>query len=797
MRKLLLFSLFLLMATIAGADTGVLLRDDCATISSPVAGQTFCFDRTANDLKKWNGSAWVIVSNTQPTAGAELSLTKQLTDNVVFNDKFATTDICATTSGAIDQIGATVTTLILNASATCGTTKTVPSTLTLQFLGAGQLSLNAGVTLTLNGPLVAPPRQIFAGSGTVAFGSTFSGTLNPLWWGNNTTPGTTDMTAALKAAIAASQNGLRPHHVHIPVGQYVVTDTLLPDDPRTVWITGEGPRTELINRIARDSIGTVTTNQTTTVTGTGFTNTLRYAQLEIDGYLVRVASVTNSTTLVLTEAHPTSFTGTGYRHKALFFFNDQSVSQNRHNASRLADFWINGPQQGSYTLADRSDAIVAGGTTMLELDRLILTPFGSGIVQVGTSIFVWAHRINIWPAGGFVDVMPGTAMSELDAVVLESGGAKDASIYDRVYINGGRYGFLARGTGVSSGLHLRDVTVQIGSPAESGTATSVGASTITDTAKAWTVNAWRDFLVVIKTGTGLGQVRRITSNTATQLTVTPPWDTADTPVATDTFEIGAGGIVAFNASASWVIDNPYFESNAYSNDITFFGGASNHVILGSGNGVARLTFSVDPAGSEAFANTIIGGRWNGIRLDSKTLRNRFLGCSVQAQGANDTWLINRGALNSFDGCFSPSELNRVGTDQIGVLPLAPHAELRGLLDNGTTEEVIAKFSGTYNVGTFKGGSTGIVANNGTITLGGVTALIGFLVVQSATEDKAASFFVVPSGVTEVTDPDGMFSSTQGTASSTNVYLSAGNLIVENKRGGNQNYVIQLLGGTGF
>jgi hypothetical protein len=41
------------------AETGVLLRDDCTTISSPVAGSTFCFDRTNNVLKKYTGSAWV------------------------------------------------------------------------------------------------------------------------------------------------------------------------------------------------------------------------------------------------------------------------------------------------------------------------------------------------------------------------------------------------------------------------------------------------------------------------------------------------------------------------------------------------------------------------------------------------------------------------------------------------------------------------------------------------------------------------------------------------------------------
>ena len=55
-------------------------------------------------------------------------------------------------------------------------------------------------------------------------------------------------------------------------------------------------------------------------------------------------------------------------------------------------------------------------------------------------------------------------------------------------------------------------------------ATSGGATTITNSAKNWTTNQWKNFQVRIAAGTGAGQVRTIISNTATEITVAA-WDT--------------------------------------------------------------------------------------------------------------------------------------------------------------------------------------------------------------------------------------------------------------------------------
>jgi hypothetical protein len=56
-----------------------------------------------------------------------------------------------------------------------------------------------------------------------------------------------------------------------------------------------------------------------------------------------------------------------------------------------------------------------------------------------------------------------------------------------------------------------------------GTATSGGASTLTDTIKAWTVNQWANSQIRIVSGTGAGQIRTIASNTATIITTSAAW----------------------------------------------------------------------------------------------------------------------------------------------------------------------------------------------------------------------------------------------------------------------------------
>jgi hypothetical protein len=58
-----------------------------------------------------------------------------------------------------------------------------------------------------------------------------------------------------------------------------------------------------------------------------------------------------------------------------------------------------------------------------------------------------------------------------------------------------------------------------------GTATSGGASTLTNTAKNWTANQWTNSQIRIVSGTGAGQIRTIASNTGTVITTSAAWTT--------------------------------------------------------------------------------------------------------------------------------------------------------------------------------------------------------------------------------------------------------------------------------
>lgn len=68
-----------------------------------------------------------------------------------------------------------------------------------------------------------------------------------------------------------------------------------------------------------------------------------------------------------------------------------------------------------------------------------------------------------------------------------------------------------------------------------GTATAGGASTLTNSGKAWATNQWANAQIRIVSGTGAGQIRTIASNTGTVITTSAAW-TAN-PDATSVYAI--------------------------------------------------------------------------------------------------------------------------------------------------------------------------------------------------------------------------------------------------------------------
>jgi hypothetical protein len=201
--------------------------------------------------------------------GADNTTLKRLTDNVVTIDAYADFPTAISAIGSTNQ-----TTLVINKSVTVASNTTVTSNITLWFLGAGQLSPNAGVTITLNGPVQAPLTKIFAGGGTVTMGRLVP-TVYPQWWGA-VADGVTDDAVAINAAVAATPSA---GHVHFPPtsNYYRVLSTVTVN--KSMHISGEGWRygggSPLVGSVIRQEGGV--TNDALVIDGT--------AQ-ELNGFLV-------------------------------------------------------------------------------------------------------------------------------------------------------------------------------------------------------------------------------------------------------------------------------------------------------------------------------------------------------------------------------------------------------------------------------------------------------------------------------------------------------------------------------
>ena len=83
-----------------------------------------------------------------------------------------------------------------------------------------QINLN-GYTLTISGPFQAGTYQVFTGSGSVLMPNQQEVIAD--WWEANVSPGTTDMTAGIQAAITAAYE----HTVYLPDSAYLINSTLI------------------------------------------------------------------------------------------------------------------------------------------------------------------------------------------------------------------------------------------------------------------------------------------------------------------------------------------------------------------------------------------------------------------------------------------------------------------------------------------------------------------------------------------------------------------------------------------
>ena len=104
-----------------------------------------------------------------------------------------------------------------------------------------------------------------------------------------------------------------------------------------------------------------------------------------------------------------------------------------------------------------------------------------------------------------------------------------------LYINNSGTGYGASWSGTADSSTSTTLT-DVGVVTISSTATSGGASTLTDTTQNMTVNFYTAYQIYIVSGTGAGQYRTIASNTATVFTVSVAWTTQ--PDNTSVYYVG-------------------------------------------------------------------------------------------------------------------------------------------------------------------------------------------------------------------------------------------------------------------
>lgn len=129
-----------------------------------------------------------------------------------------TSDYTSDLSATVAIIGSTAATLVVNNAQTVAANLTIPSTLSIQVVNPGMITVASGQTLTINGPFACGLFRCFSGAGSVVFGPGSVSEVYPTWWGANGIYNDGDDSAAFNAAFAAlpAMGGV----ISIPAGSY-------------------------------------------------------------------------------------------------------------------------------------------------------------------------------------------------------------------------------------------------------------------------------------------------------------------------------------------------------------------------------------------------------------------------------------------------------------------------------------------------------------------------------------------------------------------------------------------------
>jgi hypothetical protein len=196
-----------------------------------------------------------------------------------------------------------------------------------------------------------------------------------------------------------------------------------------------------------------------------------------------------------------------------------------------------------------------------------------------------------------------------------------------------------------------------------------------------------------------------------------------------------------------------------------------------------------------FAN---GNAW--LSADGLVMRAKyapFTGISGY-DGKSIRWLDNTGAetaeIIGWRGSFT--DINhldfRMGGEQVARMYNASgqHTLEVDYINSHTVFGVLTLQGTSDNIGRLRPAGNHTVANNGTLNLGEPR---GFVFVQNTSDQHGALYYLRGTTAIELLDSNGVFTPTQGTASSNNIYHDGSVWRLENTRGSSKSYEVTILG----
>ena len=322
---------------------------------------------------------------------------------------------------------------------------TIPSNVTLEFSDAGKLAIGNGVTVTINGEILAGAQQIFAltGTGKAALaGSVSRGDAYAQWWGA-TGDGTTDDATAIQGALNSGIGRL-----YFPPGDYRVASALIV--PRGITLIGAG--TPGSTKVSHLSVVTKDFNgDLFTFDGSEGNN------LGASGGVQRLLLRNNFGTTGTAYGTAIKFTGTTTALRSNWgFIYDVNIEE------------ISG--KGQWTWAIDLDGSVVGAPNgirdfWISNTRTVSSTGATGAIRVKTAYNIYLTNVQADLAAGKFQVLGGSS-----SVRITSSGAAILDLQDAsgIILIGGAYTTLTTTAGTSatsSGLVLSTTPTLLGSVA--------------------------------------------------------------------------------------------------------------------------------------------------------------------------------------------------------------------------------------------------------------------------------------------------------------------------------------------